>query len=202
MPGDLETALLRHINLSIDVNFRGPILTMRAAVPHMRAAGGGHIINVSSRGSDFPGPGPYGPDRRRRADLYHYPAKSGLEHFSQKVAQDLQDANISVNVLSPTGRIKTPGNIWATNDREHPDLDFETAEAMGKATVWICEQPPQEYTGNIVFDAEIVAEHGPLAPRLRSGSMAPHRAYAGTVRFTSAPMAAKYCCWPYQSRSL
>ena len=160
VPGDLETALLRHINLSIDVNFRGPILTMRAAVPHMRAAGGGHIINVSSRGSDFPGPGPYGPDRRRRADLYHYPAKSGLEHFSQKVAQDLQDANISVNVLSPTGRIKTPGNIWATNDREHPDLDFETAEAMGKATVWICEQPPQEYTGNIVFDAEIVAEHG------------------------------------------
>lgn len=159
VPGTIETVLPRHINLSFEVNLRGPILMMRAVVPHLREGGGGHIINVSSRGSTFPGPGPYESARRLGDDLLYGPEKSAIEHFSQRQALALQPANISVNVLSPTGRIKTPGNLWASNDPDHPDLNFETADAMGKATVWICEQPPTAYTGNIVFDDDLVAEH-------------------------------------------
>lgn len=160
IPGDLETVLDRHIELSLQVNLRGPILTMQAAVPHMKAGGGGRIINVSSRGSTFPGPGPYDPERRLGDDLLYGPEKSALEHFSQRQAVQLQSAGISVNVLSPVGRIKTPGNLFFSNDPEKPDLDFETADAMGKATVWICEQPADKYTGNIVFDEELVSEAG------------------------------------------
>ena len=64
------------------------------------------------------------------------------------------------NVLSPQGRIKTPGNIYAQNNKENPDLDFEEAVAMGKATVWICEQDPQQFTGNILFDEDLCREKG------------------------------------------
>ena len=160
IPGDLESVLDRHIELSLQLNLRGPILMMQAVLPHMKAAGGGHIINVSSRGSTFPGPGPYEPDWRLGDDLLYGPKKSVLEHFSQRQAVQYQGDNISVNVLSPTGRIKTPGNLFFENDPEKPDLDFETADAMGKATVWICEQPADEYTGNIVFDDAVVAEQG------------------------------------------
>ena len=160
VPGSLETALPRHVNLSLEVNLRGPILMMRAVLPQMRAGGGGHIINVSSRGSTFPGAGPYDSAARLGDDLLYGPEKSAMEHFSQRQALDLQAANISVNVLSPMGRIKTPGNLWASNDPDNPTLDFETADAMGKATVWICEQSAQEFTGNIVFDEELVAERG------------------------------------------
>lgn len=158
VPGDLESVLDRHIELSLQVNLRGPILMMQAVLPHMKTAGGGHIINVSSRGSTFPGPGPYESGRRLGDDLFYGPEKSALEHFSQRQAVQYQDDNISVNVLSPTGRIKTPGNLFFGNDRENPDLDFETADAMGKATVWICEQPANKYTGNIVFDDAVVAD--------------------------------------------
>ena len=42
--------------------------------------------------------------------------KAALERYSQSLAMELQDANISGNVLSPQGRIKTPGNVWAAND--------------------------------------------------------------------------------------
>ena len=28
--------------------------------------------------------------------------------------------------------------------------------AAGKGTVWICEQQPQQYTGNILFDQDLV----------------------------------------------
>ncbi len=161
VPGTLETARERHIELSIAINLHGPIIAMRAVVPHMKAAGGGHIINVSSRGAIPPGPGPYSAEQRERlGDLLYGPEKSALEHFSQRQAMAYQEDNIAVNVLSPTGGVKTPGNIFAANDPENPDLDFETADAMGKATVWVCEQATREFSGNIVYDEDICKEHG------------------------------------------
>jgi citronellol/citronellal dehydrogenase len=157
VPGSLEKAQPRHIELSWQVNLRGPILTMREAIPHMRAAGGGHILNLSSRGSTFPGPGPYDPARQPGGfDIFYGPEKSFLEHFSQRQAMALQPDNISVNVLAPTGLIRTPGSRFAETSRENPELDFETADAMAKAAVWICRQPASVFTGNIVYDEELV----------------------------------------------
>jgi NAD(P)-dependent dehydrogenase (short-subunit alcohol dehydrogenase family) len=85
--------------------------------------------------------------------------KAGLERYSQALAMELQPDKISVNVLSPQGRIKTPGNVWAENDKENPNLDFEEAVAMAKGTVWLCEQPP-EYTGHILFDEDLCKAQG------------------------------------------
>ena len=53
VPGNLETVQDRHINLSIEVNFRSYILAMREVVPHMRAVGGG-TSSTSPRGVRFP----------------------------------------------------------------------------------------------------------------------------------------------------
>ncbi len=160
VPGTLETVQERHIELSFAVNLRGPIMAMREALPHMRAGGGGHVINLSSRGALFPGPGPYDTSRKPGGDIFYGAQKAAIERFSQQQAWLLQDENIAVNVLSPQGRIKTPGNIMAQNDREHPDLDFETADEMGKAAVWICEQAAKDFTGNIVYDQDLCKAKG------------------------------------------
>jgi len=155
VPGTLESIQPRHIDLIWQVDLRGPILLMREAVPHMRKAGEGHIINVSSVAGVFPGPGPY-PEARRGGAFYGM-IKAGLERFSQGLAMELQDDKIAVNVLSPQGRIKTPGNLFAQNDPENPSLDFEPAWAMAKGTRWICEQPPT-FTGHIMFDEDLCRE--------------------------------------------
>lgn len=161
VPGDLETVQERHINLSIEVNMRSYILTMREVVPHMRAAGRGHIINISSRGAIPLGPGPYTEEQRNRGgDIFYGAEKIALEHFSQRQAAMLQEDNISVNVLSPHTGVRTAGNRFASNDREHPDLNFEIADDMGQATVWICEQPTQELTGSILFDQPVLEAAG------------------------------------------
>ncbi len=86
--------------------------------------------------------------------------KAALERYSQSLAMELQDANISVNVLSPQGRIRTPGNVFAGNNKENPDLNFEPADKMAAAALWLCQQPPATYTGNILFDEEVCAERG------------------------------------------
>ncbi len=160
VPGTIETVQDRHIDLSFGVNLLGPILAMREILPHLREAGGGHIINISSRGALFPGPGPYDTSRKPGGDVFYGAQKAAIERFSQQQAWLLQDENIAVNVLSPQGRIKTPGNIYAQNDRENPDLDFEAADDMGKAAVWICAQAAKDFTGNIVYDQEFCKEKG------------------------------------------
>ena len=157
VPGGIESVQPRHLDLLWQIDLRGPLLLMRDSVPHIRAAGGGHIVNVSSRAGVFPGPGPY--PAGRTGGAFYGMVKSGLERFSQGLAMELQADKIRVNVLSPQGRIKTPGNVWAENDPNNPNLEFERADAMGKGVVWICEQP-ETFTGHIMFDEDLVRERG------------------------------------------
>jgi NAD(P)-dependent dehydrogenase (short-subunit alcohol dehydrogenase family) len=157
VPGSIESIQPRHIDLIWQVDLRGPILLTREAIPHMRSAGGGHIINVSSRAAVFPGPGPY--EAGRRGGAFYGMIKAGLERISQSLAIDLQGDHIAVNVLSPQGRIQTPGNIFAENDPVNPRLDFEPADLMGKAARWVCEQPAT-FTGHILYDDEVCAKEG------------------------------------------
>jgi citronellol/citronellal dehydrogenase len=161
IPGTIRTVQPRHLDLMWRVDLRGLLMAIRYTIDPMAQSGGGHIINVSSRAGVFPGPGPYSEEQRaRRGGAFYGMVKAGLERFSQSLAMEVQDENISVNVLSPQGRIKTPGNVFAENDKENPNLDFEEAVAMGKATVWICQQDPQKFTGNILFDEDVCREHG------------------------------------------
>src|SRR5690606_30339253 len=111
----------------------------------------------SSRAAVFPGPGPY-PEARTSGAFYGM-VKAALERYSQGLAMELQPDNISVNVLSPQGRIKTPGNAFAANDRDNPDLEFEEAWEMGKGTAWICQQGV-DFTGHILFDQDLCRERG------------------------------------------
>ena len=158
VPGSLESVLDRHIDLIWQVDLRGPLLLMKHALPHLQKAGGGDFINVSSVAAVFPGPGPY--ENVTRGDgAFYGMVKAGLERASQGLARELQSENIKVNVLSPQGRIKTPGNIWADNDPDNPSLEFEAADEMGKATVWVCEQSI-EFTGNILYDQDLCKEKG------------------------------------------
>ena len=160
VPGDLYTVQPRHINLALEVNLRGYILAMKAVLPHMKAGGGGHIINISSPGAIPPGPGPYSDNRAPGGDIFYGPVKSAIEHFSQAQGRSLQPDNISVNVLSPSGRIKTPGNVFFENTEDNPINEFESADDMGKAAVWICEQPADQLNGALIYDKELVQERG------------------------------------------
>ena len=158
VPGSLESVQDRHLDLIWQIDLRGPLLLMKYSLDHFKAFGSGDIINVSSIAAVFPGPGPYDPDPGRRDGSFYGMVKSGLERFSQGLAIELQDQNIKVNVLSPQGRIKTPGNVWADNDPDNPTLEFEAADEMGKAAVWVCEQP-NTYTGNILYDQDVCSDN-------------------------------------------
>jgi citronellol/citronellal dehydrogenase len=152
---DLPT---RHIDLHNRVNIKGPLLCIRAVLPTMLQQQQGWVINISSHAAVFPGPGPYKDVVPTRAFMYAA-TKAALERLTQSLAMEYQEQGISFNVLSPVGRIRTPGNVFGMTKPGATPEPFEQAIAMGKGAVFICCQNPRTFTGNLLFDEEVVRTH-------------------------------------------
>jgi len=74
-------------------NLSGPIQLIRAALPHLRAQGGGRIIGLSTYGGQAALPG---------GSLYHA-SKWGLEGFLDSIAQELAPFKIGISIVEPGG---------------------------------------------------------------------------------------------------
>ena len=77
----------------LDTNLLGSILVIRAALPHMRAQGGGRILQVSSVAGQTASPG---------GSLYHA-TKWGIEGFVEAVAKEVAVFGIGCTIVEPGG---------------------------------------------------------------------------------------------------
>lgn len=77
----------------IDTNLIGSIQLIRAALPHLRAQGGGRIIQLSSYGGQVAFPG---------SSMYHA-TKWGIEGFAEAVAAEVAPFNIGLTIVEPGG---------------------------------------------------------------------------------------------------
>lgn len=87
---ELTDAQIDHI---IATNLTGSIQLIRSALPHLRAQGGGRIIQISSYGGQVAFPG---------NSLYHA-TKWGIEGFAESVAQEVAPFGIGVTIVEPGG---------------------------------------------------------------------------------------------------
>ncbi len=158
IPGKVEDMQVRHWDLLYRVNIKGPFLGCKYAIPHMRAQGGGHIINISSVGAIFPGPGPY--ESGGGGGIAYGSGKAHLERFTQGLAQELWDDGIAVNALSPNKSIASEGQRWFRGDTRNYIGAMEDGISMGDASVLICVQEPRECTGRILYDLDMLTEAG------------------------------------------
>lgn len=90
---EVSDAQIRH---QIDTNLVGAIQVIRAALPHLRAQGGGRVLQVSSEGGQLAYP---------NFSLYHA-SKWGIEGFVESVAQEVAPFGISLTLVEP-GPTKT-----------------------------------------------------------------------------------------------
>ena len=81
---------IRHI---IDTNLVGSIRLIRAVLPHLRAQGGGRIIQLSSYGGQVAFPG---------SSMYHA-TKWGIEGFAEAVAAEVAPFGIGITIVEPGG---------------------------------------------------------------------------------------------------
>jgi NAD(P)-dependent dehydrogenase (short-subunit alcohol dehydrogenase family) len=131
--GDLQMPTKRY-DLIMDVNVRAPFIAIREAVPHLRAAGGGSIVNVSSAAALMPVP---------HMSVYGV-SKLALEHVTLDAARELYPDNIAVNCFRIDIPVATEGFMANVPDGDHDS--WEPAEVAAEGIVWMLRQP-LPYTG-------------------------------------------------------
>ena len=94
------------VNLQVGTNFLGPIWCTRAAIPLLKKAGGGDVLNVTSESMLDPYP---------LLSLYAS-SKAGLATFSEAMNRELRPDDIRVSLLV-VGRTDTEFGIdWTDED--------------------------------------------------------------------------------------
>jgi len=149
--GDLEIPLKRH-DLVMEVNLRAPLIAMRQAVPHMRRAGGGAIVNLSSAAALTPYPG-----------LMSYGiSKLGLERATVDVANQLAKDRITCNVFRIDIPVASEGFVANTPGQDRSG--WEPCEVPAEGIVWVLRQPP-EYSGHLLSMFELRRDKGIMKSR-------------------------------------
>ncbi len=123
------------LQASLDVDLKSVFCCARAAVPHMRAAGGGRIVNVSDWLAASGRP-------RYAGYLGYYVAKTAVMGLTSALALELAGDRILVNAVAP-GPILPP-----------PGLPSDEVEAVEKATPLGRWGGAEEIARAVVFLAE------------------------------------------------
>ena len=128
---------------SMRVNVRSLYVSCRAVVPHMAAAGGGSIINVSSGGAGHEAT-PFMPP----GYVIYATAKAAMERFSTALAPELRDLGIAVNALRP-GAVKTELSTLEMGP-DHDWTGWTTPDAVVPAALFLAQQIGTDFTGRVV----------------------------------------------------
>lgn len=104
------------IRQQIDTNLVGSIQVIRAALPHLRAQGGGRVLQVSSEGGQIAYPA---------FSLYHA-TKWGIEGFVESVAREVAPFGIGFTIVEPG---PTGTNFGAGLVRAEPSAAYEGTPA-------------------------------------------------------------------------
>jgi NAD(P)-dependent dehydrogenase (short-subunit alcohol dehydrogenase family) len=124
----------------IEVNLVAPAMLARAAVPAMRTAGRGHIINISSIGGRKGG-------RGRSA---YRASKAALISLTESLAAELARDRIQVNCICP-GSVDTEGyrELMASRGRA-PVAQAMRPEEIAEVAVFLASDASSAITGTAI----------------------------------------------------
>ncbi|SDM19999.1 NADP-dependent 3-hydroxy acid dehydrogenase YdfG [Nonomuraea maritima] len=122
--GMVEEATEEQLRAHLDVNFFGAVWVTQAVVPHLRAQGSGHILQVTSMGasSGFAATGMYAA------------GKAALNAVSEALAMEVEPFGIKVTILQMGGYdtgLFTVGTTMTEPDPGYAELRAKLAEMWG-----------------------------------------------------------------------
>jgi NAD(P)-dependent dehydrogenase (short-subunit alcohol dehydrogenase family) len=135
-PGGVEELSVEGWDRTLSVNLRAPFLLSKAAFPHMREAGGGTIVNISSVAG-----------KKGWANASAYCAsKFGLTGFTQALADEGREHGIRACVLYP-GAMATSWGAFSPEERresggeEAPPTRALPPEEVADLIAWLAAAP-------------------------------------------------------------
>jgi len=131
----------------LELNVLAPMVSSQAALPGMRARGGGHIVNISSTAGRIANPAASG----------YSASKFGIVAFSESLRREVYKDNIRVSVIEPgvvetelrdhipDAGTKQALNTWASSVRQLQPED------VANAVLYCVTQPPHVNVNEILM---------------------------------------------------
>jgi len=144
----------KRFRLMVEVQVWAPFELAQLVLPDMRERGSGWILNISSHAAIHPpkdGPG--------RGGTVYGMCKAALERFTTGLAQEVYDAKIGVNVISP-GLVATPGVMHHKLINESNKDRVTPVEHMAEACLRLVHGDPRKITGRIDYADQVIEEFG------------------------------------------
>jgi NADP-dependent 3-hydroxy acid dehydrogenase YdfG len=149
--GLMPQSLLEHLKVDewdqmIDVNIKGVLYGIAAALPHMQQRKAGHIINVSSVAGHKVGPG----------SAVYAATKHAVRALSEGLRQEVKPYNIRTTVISP-GAVATelPNTITDPGVAERINSFYKEmaipADSFARTVVFAMSQPEDVDINEILF---------------------------------------------------
>jgi len=122
-------------NAVVDVDLRAAFLCARAAIPHMRRAGGGRIVNFSDWIAASGRP-------RYTGYVPYYVAKRGVIGLTEALALELAPDRILVNAIAPGPILAPPGTTaeeYEAVEKATPLGKWGGGEEIARAVIFLLE---------------------------------------------------------------
>ena len=119
------------------MNAVGPIMVIQLAIPAMRRAGGGAIVNISS-GAAVLGVNQF---------AVYAATKAAIQHFTRTLAPELRRSSIRVNSIGP-GSVRTPMLGFTDSELTEAQLASLAKRAAGSVSPY----------GNVMMEPGDIAE--------------------------------------------
>jgi NADP-dependent 3-hydroxy acid dehydrogenase YdfG len=142
----LESLRIDEWDRMIDVNIKGVLYGIAAALPYMKLQKAGHIINVSSVAGHKVGPG----------FAVYAATKYAVRALSEGLRQEVKPYNIRTTVISP-GAVATelPDSVTDPDTAERIQKFYEEiaipAESFARAVAFAINQPEDMDVNEILF---------------------------------------------------
>lgn len=142
----LERGKVEDWDRMIDVNIKGVLYGIAAALPHMKTQKSGHIINVSSVAGHKVGPG----------GAVYAATKHAVRIISEGLRQEVKPYNIRTTIISP-GAVATelPGSVTEPDVAEGVRALYDRvaipADSFARTVVFAMSQPDEVDINEILF---------------------------------------------------